>query len=134
MNILNISKKDTEATVILSSDELVKLCNVLYGANEENKDELYYRLYNELMIARDLSQYGHIDNFCLGNIIKCRNNIGNEIDCCLSDKDIAVFNSYIESNDMPVAFGNSDWNNVYSKVVGRQQSAKAKEWQDRCRE
>lgn len=46
----------------------------------------------------------------------------------LSYEDIKVFNSYIEDNDMPTAFGNSDWNKVYSKIVGNNQTEKIKEW------
>ena len=31
-------------------------------------------------------------------------------------------------NDMPTAFGNSDWCNVYSKIVGSSENDKIKEW------
>lgn len=72
MNISSISKKDKEVVVSLSADELVKLCNVLYSTKEEDKNELYHKLYSEMMIARDMCQYGHIDNFCLASIVKCR--------------------------------------------------------------
>ncbi len=72
MNIQNISKKDSEVTVSLSADELVKICNVLYNTKEDDKNELYYKLYSEMMIARDMCQYGHIDNFCLSRIVSCR--------------------------------------------------------------
>lgn len=72
MNIQNISKKDREVTINLSADELVKICNIFYQT-EERKDDLYHKLYSELMIARDLCQYGHIDNFCLSEIVKNRN-------------------------------------------------------------
>ena len=72
MNIINISKKDREAIVRLTSDELVKLANVLYYAPDSEKNNTYYALYSEIMLARDLSQYGHIDAFCLERIVKCR--------------------------------------------------------------
>ena len=72
MNILNISKKDNEAIVRLSSDELVKLGNILFHAPYTDKDNLYYKLYGEIMLARDLSQYGHIDAFCFERIAECR--------------------------------------------------------------
>lgn len=134
MNIQNISKKDREVTVELSADELVKLCNVLYSTEEKNKNELYYQLYSELMMARDLCQYGHVDNFCLGNIVECRNSYGKGLSGVLSEEDIATFNAYIESNDMPTAFGNSDWCNIYSKIVGRKKSDKIEKWIDRARE
>lgn len=72
MNIQSISKSDREVTVILSADELVKLCNILYHAPDKDKNELYHKLYGQLMIVRDLCQYGHIDNFCLGKVVEQR--------------------------------------------------------------
>ncbi len=72
MNILNISKNDREVIVRLSADELVKICNVLYGAKDDVKNDLYHQLYSEMMLARDVCQYGHIDNFCLAQIVKER--------------------------------------------------------------
>lgn len=77
MNILNISKNEKEAIVRLSSDELVKLANVLYHAPNEDKNSLYYKLYGEIMLTKDLSQYGHIDGFCFGIIAECREKINN---------------------------------------------------------
>ena len=72
MNILNISKDKGEVVVKLTSDELVKLANVLYNAPDGDKNNLYYKLYSEIMLARDLSQYGHIDGFCFEKIAECR--------------------------------------------------------------
>ena len=79
MNIQNISKENKEATITLSADELVKICNVLYGTADKEKTDLYYQLYSEMMIARDMCQYGHIDNFCLENIVKCRNSFDKKV-------------------------------------------------------
>lgn len=76
MDIINISKTKKTATVSLSADELVKLCNVLYHATDKDKNNLYNQIYSNMMIARDLCQYGHIDDFCLERIVKCRG-----IDC-----------------------------------------------------
>lgn len=76
MNIQNISKKEKEVVVTLSADELVKICNIFHGATAEKEKEpndLYHTLYSELMIARELCQYGHIDNFAMSQIIECRN-------------------------------------------------------------
>lgn len=76
MTILSISKEKSESVIRLNSNELIALCNVLYqSTKDENAKAIVYQLYNNLMIARDLSQYGHIDDFCLGNIIKCRDKI-----------------------------------------------------------
>lgn len=126
MNIQNISKENKKVIVELSSGELVKLCNTLYKT-EENKDDLYYKLYSELMIARDLCQYGHIDNFSLSGIVKARNNCDSGLKGILSEEQAEIFNSYIENNDMLTAFGNSDWNKIYSMIVGNVKSDKIKE-------
>ena len=74
MQILNISYDKKEAIIRLDSDELVRLCNVLY-AQEKYNDNLHHKLYGELMIARDLCQYGHIDGFCFDRIAECRSKI-----------------------------------------------------------
>ena len=86
---------------------------------------------SEMIIANDLCQYGHLDNFALSQIIKKRNETENKLIGLLSKDDKAVFESYIEMNDMPAAFGNSDWCNVYSKIVGPTTgSDKIKNWID----
>lgn len=73
MDILSISKDKNESLIRLDSTELVALCNVLYQATKNNNaNATVYQLYGNLMIARDLSQYGHIDGFCFDNIAKCR--------------------------------------------------------------
>lgn len=135
MNIINISKENKQATIELSTDELIKLCNVLYSAQDDHKNDLYHKLYSELMMTRDLCLYGHIDDFCLEHIIKELNSCKNSnISGILSDTDIAIFNSYLENNDIPTACGNSDWNKIYAKIVGNNISPKLKEWKDRIYE
>ena len=64
--------------------------------------------------ARDLCQYGHIDDFCLQNIVKCRSGIKG----VLSATDIQSFNAYLEDNNIPDAFKNSDWVRIYKRIVG----------------
>lgn len=76
MNILKISKIEKEAVIKLDSNELVTLCNILYHkTKEENANEVIYRMYDMLMLARDLSQYGFIDSHCLDSIVNCRNKL-----------------------------------------------------------
>ena len=82
MNIENISKEKGEVLVRLSKDDLVGICNALYRQTEEQENIL--QLYSDMMMARDLCQYGHIDDFCLQNIVKCRSGIKG----VLSDTDI----------------------------------------------
>lgn len=72
MEILNISKENKEVIVSLDSDELVKLCNCLYKTDDSNKNSLYHKLYGQLMMCRDLSQYGHIDDWCFEKIVEQR--------------------------------------------------------------
>ena len=135
MNIQNISKEKRNVIVELNADDLVIICNALYSQFDEKKDkENFLQLYSDAMMARDLCQYGHVDNFCLGNIVKCRNGIGSGLNGMLSDDDIDTFNSYIEDNDMPTAFGNTDWRNIYKKIVGEhgrlRSGKKIKQWME----
>jgi hypothetical protein len=82
MNILSVSKEKNEAVIRLDSSELVELCNVLYKAQSEEKKQRFYNLYGNMMMVRDLSQYGHVDAFCFERIAECRKKIEqlNEID------------------------------------------------------
>lgn len=115
MNIENISKEKGEVLVKLSENDLVAICNALYRQTEEQKNkENIMQLYSDMMIARDLCQYGHIDDFCLRNIVRCRSGIKG----VLSADDIQSFNQYLESNDIPAAFKNSDWVRIYRRIVG----------------
>lgn len=133
MNIQNISKEKKEATIKLSADDLVIICNALYAQFDEKKEkENFLQLYSDVMMARDLCQYGHVDDFCLSNIVKCRNSIGNSFGGMLSDDDIDTFNAYLEGNDMPIAFKNTDWRSIYNKIVGNRSTEKLEKWiQDR---
>lgn len=73
MDIQSISKTDKVAVVKLTADELVILGNALYTASKDcENNQKAHQLYSEVIIARDLSQYGHIDDFCLEQINKHR--------------------------------------------------------------
>lgn len=132
MNIQSMSKKERSVTMELSADELVMICNALYGQSKtDKKNEKFLQLYSDMMMARDLCQYGHVDNFCLHRIAICRNGIGKGLNGVLSDEDIAVLNRYMEDGDLPVAFGNSDFADIYRKIVGQgKESEKIKKWMD----
>lgn len=75
MTILSVSKEKNEAIIRLDSSELVELCNVLYKAQSDDKKQRFYQIYGNMMLARDLSQYGHVDAFCFGKIAECREKI-----------------------------------------------------------
>ena len=131
MNIQNISKKDKNVTVELNANELAIICNVLALQCTELKDkESYLQLYSDMALVRDLCLYGNVDNFCLTDIVHCRNKIGNGLDgiCVLSDDEIDTFNAYLENDDIPTAFGNTDWNKIYNKIVKQKHSEKIEQW------
>lgn len=73
MKIENISKKNNEVNVTLSSEELVKICNALFAIRHDCKDNpIYHRLYSDMVIARDLSQYGQLNNCSIAKIVEQR--------------------------------------------------------------
>jgi len=77
MNIQEISKANREVTVTLDADELIKLCNVMHNAPEKDRNERFYDLRSDLIIARDLCQYGHLDDFSLSCVVDSRTQCGN---------------------------------------------------------
>lgn len=120
MNILNISKSDKNVTVSLTSDELQMLCNLMSERPDIVKDQ-FHQLHSELLIANNLCQCGHLDNFALTQIVKAKNRTNDYLAGILPQKDIDTFNAYLTESrtpDMCVAFGNSDWNEIYRKIVG----------------
>ncbi len=48
----------------------------------------------------------------------------------LSKKDSDIFNEYLEKGDIETAFGNSDWNHIYRKIVGDNSSDFAEKCMD----
>lgn len=134
MNIQSISKEKREVTVCLNADELVMLGNIMHLASthatqtKPSNTEKMASLYADIILARDLCQYGHLDNFSLSCIVKNRNLGESSIDGCLSDEDIAIFNHYLEDNDIPTAMGNTDFTRIYSKIVGHKMSEKLESW------
>lgn len=117
MNIQSISKENANANVTLSASELVLIYNMFHEQlAKEKSNPKFLELYGDLMLARDLCQYGHVDNFCLGGIVKCRNSIGNGVNGVLSDEDIDKFNNFLE--DMPTALDNAEWWNLYRRIAG----------------
>lgn len=57
------------------------------------------------------------------------NNARDDKDCVLSKDEADVFNTYLES-DIKIAFGNTDWNHIYRKIVGNNSS----EFAEKCME
>ena len=77
MEILNLSKKDEEIIARLSSDEIMKLSEILSHVKEDDRDELYYKLFSEILLARDLVNHGRI-LFCLEKISECAEKVSNK--------------------------------------------------------
>ena len=100
MNIQSISKENANANVTLSASELDLICNMFHEQlAKEKSNPKFLELYGDLMLARDLCQYGHVDNFCLGGIVKCRNSIGNGVNG--DRKSTRLNSSHIEESRMP---------------------------------
>ena len=72
MHIEKLSVKDREVTVSLSADEIVKLCNSLHYTPEKHQNDIYHKLYSDLLLVRDICQYGRIDNWGLAKAIEQR--------------------------------------------------------------
>ena len=73
MQILNLSKEDSEAVIRLNATELTTLCNALYYCRKEMvSDETYHKIYGDFTMARNLASYGHIDDFAFKNIANQR--------------------------------------------------------------
>lgn len=76
MKIQNISKPDAEIIVTMSTSDTICLCNAIYKAINENygceSDTRLQELYADLMLARDLSQYGHLDTHSFNCIAEAR--------------------------------------------------------------
>lgn len=75
MRVETVSMERREAILTLDASELVLLCNALYDFPEEHRDKRYYKLRSDLMLVRDMSQYGHVDDFCLKRIMECRSHL-----------------------------------------------------------
>lgn len=128
MNIQTISKEKREVMVELTAGDLVIICNALYAQLGEKKyNDTFMQLYSDIMMARDLCQYGHVDDFCLHNIVKCRSGLRG----VLSKDDIETFNKYLEDSDLPTAFKNSDFVRIYKRIVGDlKESDTLKSWME----
>lgn len=70
MNIEKIEHDDC-VNVTLDTEEVKCLCEALYCAyNEDNP--VFSKLYSELIIARDICLYGHLDDFGIASVVSCK--------------------------------------------------------------
>lgn len=73
--------EDKHVEVSLDADELVSLSNFIYEVQKQNGDDLRPKdreLYAQIMTARDLCQYGHVDGFTLRHIVMEKYKAGNQ--------------------------------------------------------
>lgn len=63
----------------------------------------------------------------MARVVRFRTNLTRGI---LSEEQADIFNNYIEKNDMPTVFGNSDWKQIYAMIVGNRKTDKIKKWID----
>lgn len=76
MDIQTILKENGKAVVELTADDLVIICNVFSAQLVENRhQDAFMQLYGDMVMARDLCQFGHVDNSCLQYIVKCRDGL-----------------------------------------------------------
>ena len=72
MNIKKIEHDDC-VNVTLDTEEVKCLCEAFYGAFYDNEDNPVFRkLYSELIIARDICLYGHLDDFSIASVVSCK--------------------------------------------------------------
>lgn len=66
--------KDKEVDVVLNEDELLKIRNAMHTYEKHNedseKDGYFQQLYAEILVALDVCQYGHLDNYSLSKIVE----------------------------------------------------------------
>lgn len=73
MIIHSVSNVERKAVVCLSGDELTEICNALcHSLADDDQSERFLLLYACMQNARDLSIYGHLDNFSLEYALNCR--------------------------------------------------------------
>lgn len=70
MRINMVDSTKNEVNITLNSSELVAICNALYRDKELSSK--YNEMYSDFMMAKDLSQYGRVDNWCLMEMVKKR--------------------------------------------------------------
>ena len=81
MHIEKLSVKDREVTVRLSADEIVKLCNSLHYAPEKQQNDIYHKLYSDLLLVRDIKNlidFNNVSTALLKSDFRENENIGSK--------------------------------------------------------
>lgn len=121
-----------------------KICELLLENGEKacEGDEISFNFLGEhiegIFLCHEYWKPAEADCILIETNNKTRRFIINVIEDCkllnrkpiLTEEEINCFNSYLEDAKMDVAFGNSDWNKIYNKIVGNNISEYAREKQD----
>ena len=114
---LFLDKTDEELEILY--EQYLEWCDTaIIPDNELGKiRDMYCMAIPNALLVMELDLLREIAKRWSGRILN-----NNEIDC---------FNSYIEDAGIDIEFGNTDWNNIYHKIVGDRESEYAKEKMDR---
>lgn len=63
--IINSIGINSKVVLELSADEVNILNNVMFQCSKEERSPMFWELYAGIMIARDISQYGHLDSLSI---------------------------------------------------------------------
>lgn len=114
------------ATITFGYDELKDLINGLYQLTKKEVYEVidkadehnpYLALYPKLKSIFDMMKYGGVQPETVVRMYQTQTNTLPETSA-LTDEEIQTFNAYLEAGDLKTAFGNTDWNRIYRKIVG----------------
>lgn len=122
------SIKNGEVEMTLKCGELIDLGNIMYDyeqrcneAHAKNKlDAQFHEMSAQIVTARDVCQYGHLDSHSLSVVMRHRAEAAKGMSelPVLSDDEKQVLCSYLEGNDFKTACGNSDFRQIMAKILG----------------
>lgn len=99
-------------TVTLGYDEIRDIANGLYYTVKETENGSKYKeIQGKCKFLFDMVKHGSIQPETVEMLTKS----------ILTDEEIDCFNAYLELEKVD-AFGNTDWNNIYYKIVGNKVS------------
>ena len=94
-------------------------CIIYAGVNKENPTQEYV---NKIIVE---------PGYTYDALITVLDNKEHERHIILTESQIACFLAYLKDNDMPIAFGNSDWLEVYELIRGQEEEPEEiKRWKE----
>lgn len=98
-------------TVTFNYDEIRDIANGLYyltKQSDQHDNTDYKNIYAKCKFLFDMIKHGNIQPETVEKLNRSK----------LTNDEIDTFNTYLEQNDIKTAFGNTDWNHIYHKIVG----------------